>query len=68
MGITKLIQIATILAIMAVSSGKLPQILNTVRKAQIILIQDSKASNWGGMLLHQDKKNKISELNGITQN
>jgi len=52
MGITKLIQIATILAIMAVSSGKLPQILNIVRLAQFYLIQDSKASNWGrGMTL-----------------
>lgn len=41
-----LIKISVILAIAAVSSGNLPKILNQVRKAQIQLIQDSKASNW----------------------
>lgn len=41
-----LIRLATILAFAAVASGNLPFILKKVRKAQIILIQDSKASNW----------------------
>ena len=41
-----LIKLATILAFAAVASGNLPFILNQVRKAQIQLIQDSKASKW----------------------
>ena len=41
-----LIKIAVVLAFAAVSSGNLPKILNQVRKAQIQLVQDSKASKW----------------------
>lgn len=41
-----LIKIATVLALAAVSHGSLPFILKQVRKAQIQLIQDSKASRW----------------------
>lgn len=47
MGINKLISIAAVLAIFAVSSGQLPRILKTVRIAQLQLIQESKASKWG---------------------
>ena len=39
-----LIKLATILAFAAVASGNLPKILVEVRKAQLQLIQDSKAS------------------------
>ena len=56
MGLKQLIQIAAILAVMAASSGRLPQILNTIRQAQLILIQDSKASNWGQAMLLPMKK------------
>jgi hypothetical protein len=41
-----LIKIAVILAMGAVASGNLPFILKQVRKAQVQLIQDSKASKW----------------------
>ncbi|MBS1958465.1 MAG: hypothetical protein JST80_03245 [Bdellovibrionales bacterium] len=43
---SSLIKIASILAFMAVASGNLPTILFHVRKAQLQLIQDSKASKW----------------------
>jgi hypothetical protein len=51
MGLNKLIQYAAILAVLAASSGQLPRIINTVRKAQLELIQDSKASRWGQAML-----------------
>jgi hypothetical protein len=41
-----LIKIAVALAFMAVASGNLPWVLLQVRKAQIQLIMDSKASMW----------------------
>lgn len=41
-----LIKIAVILAMGAIASGNLPKILLQVRKAQIQLIQESKASKW----------------------
>ncbi len=41
-----LIKISVILAFAAVASGNLTKILIQVRKAQIKLIQDSKASKW----------------------
>lgn len=41
-----LIKIAVVLAIGAVASGNLPTILNQVRKAQLQLIMESKASTW----------------------
>ena len=47
MGIKSLIHIAVTLAILAVSTGKLPLILIEVRKAQIVLLEESKASRWG---------------------
>lgn len=43
---SSLIKIAVSLAIAAVASHNLPQILFQVRKAQFQLIQDSKASKW----------------------
>jgi hypothetical protein len=46
MGIKAVIQIAATLAVLAVSSGKLPAILKEVRVAQMHLLMDSKASNW----------------------
>lgn len=41
-----LIKIAVVLAFTAVTSGNLPKILIQVRKAQMQLIMDSKASKW----------------------
>lgn len=47
MGIAKLIQIAATLAVLAVTTGQLPRILREVRVAQLHLIKDSQASQWG---------------------
>lgn len=45
--VSKLIPLSVTLAFLAVvASGNLPWILFQVRKAQIELIQDSKASKW----------------------
>ncbi len=41
-----LIKIAVVLAFAAVTSGNLPKILIQVRKAQMQLIMESKASKW----------------------
>lgn len=41
-----LMKIAVSLAIAAVASGNLPNILHQVRKAQIHLIKESQASKW----------------------
>jgi hypothetical protein len=47
MEIKALIQISATLAVLAVSSGKLPAILKEVWVAQLQLIKDSQASKWG---------------------
>lgn len=41
-----LTKIAVVLAFAAVASGNLPAIINQIRKAQLQLIQESKASKW----------------------
>ncbi len=41
-----LIRIAVVFAFAAVASGNLPKILFQLRKAQIQLIEESKASKW----------------------
>ena len=46
MGLRQLIQVATLLAALAVSSGRLLQILHAVRLSQLELIELSKASYW----------------------
>lgn len=51
MGIEKLIPLAATIAILAASTGQLPKIINLVHKAQIQLIQDSKASKWPKAML-----------------
>lgn len=56
-----LIRISVILAFAAVTTGNLPKILIQVRKAQLQLIQDSKASRWpkAVMLLRNRKLEKL---------
>jgi len=46
MGIKSLIQIAVTLAILVISTGKLPFILKEVGKGQILLLEESKPSRW----------------------
>ncbi|HLE12163.1 MAG TPA: hypothetical protein VI754_12995 [Bacteriovoracaceae bacterium] len=47
----KLIAIAATLAVLTVSTGQLPRILNHLRVAQLQLILDSQASKWGQAML-----------------
>lgn len=47
MEINRLIQLAAVLAAIAVSSGYLPQILHSVRAAQVQHLKESQASKWG---------------------
>ncbi len=51
MGLDKLIQAVAVLTILAASIGQLPRIINYAHKAQIQLIQDSKASKWPKAML-----------------
>jgi hypothetical protein len=46
MGIKSLVQVAVTVALLAVSTGKLPLILKEVRKAQLALLEESKATKW----------------------
>lgn len=46
MNIEKLAAFAIALAVLASSTGQLPKVINAVRRAQIQLIQESKASKW----------------------
>ena len=53
MGLDKMISTISILACLAVAMGRLPKIINAVHRAQVQLIQESKASKWPkAMLLH----------------
>ena len=47
----KLIAIAVTLAVITVSTGNLPKVLHQVRLAQLHLIKESQASNWGQAML-----------------
>jgi hypothetical protein len=51
MGLRSLVQWAVVLAMLAVSTGRLPAVLKAVKVAQLQLIQDSKASKWERALL-----------------
>lgn len=59
-----LIKIAVVLAFGAIASGNLPTILNQVRKAQLQLIMESKASNWPkAMRMPVDKRKALRVFN-----
>lgn len=47
MGINSLIEAATILTILAASTGQLPRIVKTVQIAQFKLLQQSQSPYWG---------------------
>jgi hypothetical protein len=51
MGLDKMISTIAILACLAVATGQLPRIINSVHRAQVQLIQDSKASKWPKAML-----------------
>ncbi len=56
MGISKLINLAAILGILAVSTGQLPRIIKAVHIAKLHLIKDSQTSSWGRAMLLPVKK------------
>jgi hypothetical protein len=58
MGISKLISIATTLALLAVASGRLPTVITHVRKAQLELLKNSKASSWPQAMTLQSHRKK----------
>ena len=58
MSIEKLAPFAIVLAVLVSSTGQLPKVINAVRRAQIQLIQDSKASKWPKAPLLQPFKRK----------
>ena len=47
MNLDKLISVVAATVVIAATTGQLPKMLAAVRKAQIQLIQETKASNWG---------------------
>lgn len=50
-----LVKISVALATAAILAGNLPKILKTIRKGQMELIQESKASNWPKALTLRSK-------------
>ena len=60
MGFDKMISAVSILAMIALASGQLPKIINIVHRAQVQLVQDSKASNWpkAKLLKSQSSRNQ----------
>lgn len=51
-----LIKISVSLALTAIFTGNLPRVLKVVRRAQIELIQESKASKWPKAIILKDSK------------
>ena len=47
MGLENVIKLAVALVFAAALTGQLPRLTNTVRHAQVKLLQESNASNWG---------------------
>jgi hypothetical protein len=46
MNIEKIAPFALALALVAASTGHLPKLIDTIRRAQMQLIQETKASTW----------------------
>ena len=51
MNIQSLIQIAVVVGTIAIGTGQLPKILQKIRSAQIVLIQESRTETWGKAML-----------------
>jgi hypothetical protein len=56
MNLEKLISVTVVLVMLAASTGHLPKLITAVRKAQVQLIQDTKASTWGMPMLLKGSK------------
>jgi hypothetical protein len=55
----KLISISAVLAVFVVTAGRLPQTLKVMRVAQLQLIKESQASNWGSSFKVKRKGSKL---------
>ena len=51
MGIEKIIEIAVALTLIASATGKLPKVIRQVQLAQVKLLQESKTSSWGTLMI-----------------
>jgi len=51
MGLSKLVEAALIIVLMAAAVGQLPRLNHAIRGAQIQLLKDSQSSKWGRTLL-----------------
>jgi hypothetical protein len=51
MGTSKLVEAALIIVLIAAAIGQLPRLLQTVRVAQLKLLEESKSTKWGQALL-----------------
>lgn len=49
--LSKLIEAALIVVLLAAAAGQLPRLVQTVRVAQLQLIKDSHSSKWGPAML-----------------
>jgi hypothetical protein len=56
MGLNKLIAMATVLGILAVSTGQLPRALKAVHLAKLHLLKGSQASKWPKAILQPESK------------
>lgn len=50
-GIEKIIDAAVVLALLASATGQLPKIVWQVQIAQVKLLQESKTSSWGKLMI-----------------
>ncbi len=57
MGIDKIIEIAVGLTLIAAATGQLPKVVRQVQMAQLRLLQDSKTSTWGHLMIIDSKQN-----------
>ena len=51
MGIDKIIDIAVALTIAAAATGQLPKVIRKVQIAEFKLLQESKTSTWGHLMI-----------------
>lgn len=51
MGLNRAIQVAAFLAILAASTGRLPNIIRQVKVAQLKLLKHSQSASWGKAIL-----------------
>jgi hypothetical protein len=65
MGLDKLISAVAVIACMTVAAGQLPRVINAVHRAQVQLIQDSKASKWPKAMLLPIKTKVVSKAHKI---